>query len=321
MTLSNTSRITVDLAGVVRWRHCTAREWGSAEVRLNRTSAAWQRRYVDDEQPFWLEVATPFGRWLGVAQPLSDASPSGATIHADHLASLVKGQAGSLGGTLDGPAGFIVRQFAASALGAASLPRPGTFAEGAPHLTYALSGQTLETVLGDMMDQSGGEWDVDNHGALNWRATSGRIVSEALMAGGYVRDVQFSASDSDGHRQATAVLRTLTVSPGTPTLVTNNGWGRRWGRKWGGRPDVIGGTPTVVSGLDVREGDRVLMIVPWLPTKQVLGCRVLGREWQAGSTEVTLMLAEEFGGRALVALDQFGAVLRDTGNRVQEVAA
>lgn len=182
-------QIVTELEASVSWSATAARDLGRADIKVPRTSPAWNAAYINDEGGFLVELYTAAGGWRGVAdRPIFSAD--GASISVLPLETWLEGRlvqssrsfrclpAGAIAerAVLDGVAG----------LGSAAI-MPGTFCLSGPVVpTYSFNGKSVLQVLTDMHDATGQEWELDRFGRINWLPFQGTYRERHLIDDGVI---------------------------------------------------------------------------------------------------------------------------------------
>lgn len=196
VTLRNSTGLTLDLDAEPTWEASGGQSIGSARLRIPRESAAWSADVISESGGFLVDILTPAGKWLGIADaPTWTANGSGMDVRAQHVTAWAKTRHVSASRTFVGcTAGAIVRRAVADALvGLGSVPVTiGTIVEAPPVIAlYEFKRQSLLSVLTDMQDQTGQQWVIDDLLRFSWRQQVGRYREVTIIDDGkYVGNLQ-----------------------------------------------------------------------------------------------------------------------------------
>lgn len=196
VTLRSTTGLTVDLDATPTWEAAGGQSIGSARIRIGRESAAWNSDVVDERGGFLVEILSPAGRWLGIADaPVWQANGSGMEVRAQHIHAWANTRHVSASRVMVGcTAGAIVRRAVLDALtGLGSVPVTlGSFVEAPPVIAlYVFKRQSLMSVLTDMQNQTGQQWQIDDLLRFHWKQQTGRYREITIIDDGrYVTNLQ-----------------------------------------------------------------------------------------------------------------------------------
>lgn len=186
--------VTLDLPANVTFEASGAQAIGSATVRVNRESIAWDADVVPESGGFFVRISTPAGDFPCIADAPT-WSPEGLEIRCQHVHAWMKTRHVSASRNLYGlTAGAIARRAVIDAMiSLGSVPITlGSFVESPPVIAaFDFRGQSLMSVLTDLQNQSGQSWMLDERLRFHWRSQTGRYREITLVDDGkYVGNLQ-----------------------------------------------------------------------------------------------------------------------------------
>lgn len=204
LMLVPTSHVALDLQANVTFQAPASRTHGTATITLGRGGPGWDTALTISEGGTYVELITAGGTFKGVTDA-PEFAPDSCKITVLALSTWLDGRLVAHRPTYQAmTAGTLARRAALDALGglgAASIV-PGVFCEGGqPLSSYQFSGQSLLSVLNDLTQRSGQEWEIDDAGRLNWQPRSGRYLELTLVDDGRLFGSDQAVSLTDRSRE------------------------------------------------------------------------------------------------------------------------
>lgn len=294
------------------WRTPASRTIGELECYVPRDSTLYDAQLLRDEGGWLVDVEHPtLGHWRGITLPPQIADGrAGATVRAQEIAVLTTLRLVARNRTFRAlTAGAIAY---AAVKGAGGVLTPGTFLEAAPVMaSYSFTGQTLASVLGDLMAATGQEWTITPNGVVSWVAGDETPAASLLCQGSALVEVGRDASVSS---RATAAVAS-SPSGRSFTAEAPESAGDLWQLQIPvsvSSENLIALGRAAVSALQaqrspavtyraklsraywsqLREGQRVRLVLPGVAfSGEAPLVRVVERAYQEGNDYVTLTLA------------------------------